>query len=675
MLHRLPKPNLPQLKLTGVQMAQTAHVAISEEEESRRNHEADVAKNKYASHMAEMDHGAARVDLHFKTALKLAFGLMHDETEIKEALQIYQFLCDKKITPSDLRGKGRLIQAPGDPNNVVFEYTSGRGRRQFSLVDLEAKFEKYRSAQSPTAIWDELFREMKNDDPMVSSVKAILAIPRIYDLIRWDSSYDWMRFALIVIIEEVSMYGRPSKVTLSLVNAGLSEPLIDHFASETGIWPTHAVQIGDGTGEFELLEQEDEVFSGDVNRLNPAKINDGDHEEIGDPELDQSFEKAVSNHSVNTAILNDAAKATLRDESLDVTQSSVAENELNACKTKPRAGQDVDTITASKEEIDDLTKLMAEASFGTPSMTSNEGAEHMHFETKKISFGEIPLRIVLQKVNGACPLLAIVNALALKGRIKQAVDEEGNYNKALTDVINLIPTLNEGLIINVDFPSPHDFEFTPALSWLELVGLNLVHGWLPDPQLQEYCTLFGSMSYTQAQIKMIEKGGDTDGLIIGEFLNTTANQLTYYGIAEEDGSLTVMNLLNLAETSGRNDKTNIGTAAQKNANVQSAIAVFGMQDEQKQLSEGNKTIGKQNEGKYNWQLIGKQNEIGQMIVSAQTKQDSRTCGCFKPLLVGFMMTVTIVFFASLVTIVFFLGSNVEGTTTYSPGGPRKRTVT
>ncbi|CAJ0918712.1 unnamed protein product, partial [Mesorhabditis belari] len=315
-----------------------------------------LLKTSTASHMAEMDHGAARVDLHFKTALKLAFGLMHDETEIKEALQIYQFLCDKKITPS------------GDPNNVVFEYTSGRGRRQFSLVDLEAKFEKYRSAQSPTAIWDEL-------------LKQFWQFRGIYDLIRWDSSYDWMEISPHRYREEVSMYGRPSKVTLSLVNAGLSEPLIDHFASETGIWPTHAVQIGDGTGEFELLdeqEQEDEVFSGDVNRLNPAKINDGDHEEIGDPELDQSFEKAVSNHSVNTAILNDAAKATLRDESLDVTQSSVAENELNACKTKPRAGQDVDTITASKEEIDDLTKLMAEASFGTPSMTSNEGTEHMH---------------------------------------------------------------------------------------------------------------------------------------------------------------------------------------------------------------------------------------------------------------------------------------------------------
>ncbi|CAJ0918655.1 unnamed protein product, partial [Mesorhabditis belari] len=351
-------------------------------------------------------------------------------------------------------------------------------------------------------------------------------------------------------------------------------------------------------------------------------INDGDHKEIEDPKLDQSFETAISSHSVNTAILNenvldhsgmskdsvgtailnenvldgsgmskdsvetailnDAAKAALREESQDVTQSSVAEDELNSSKAEkpivdmPRtdrtaAGQDVDTITASKEEIDDLTKLMAEASFETPSATSNEGAKHIHFETKKISFGEVPLRIVLQKVNGACPLLAIVNALALKGQItlrdvphvslaelneivgdcllrlkpELPVNEEGNYNKALTDVINLIPTLNEGLTINVHFRSPHDFEFTPALSLFDLVGLNLVHGWLPDPQLQELCALLGSMSYTQAQIKMIEKEGDTDGLIIGEFLNTTANQLTYYGILAltetlKDGEVAVL---------------------------------------------------------------------------------------------------------------------------------------
>ena len=37
------------------------------------------------------------------------------------------------------------------------------------------------------------------------------------------------------------------------------------------------------------------------------------------------------------------------------------------------------------------------------------------------------------------------------------------------------------------------------------------------------------MNYTQAQIKMIEKEGDTDGLILEEFFNATATQLTYYG--------------------------------------------------------------------------------------------------------------------------------------------------
>ncbi|CAJ0918509.1 unnamed protein product, partial [Mesorhabditis belari] len=50
------------------------------------------------------------------------------------------------------------------------------------------------------------------------------------------------------------------------------------------------------------------------------------------------------------------------------------------------------------------------------------------------------------------------------------------------------------------------------------------------------------------------------------------------------------------------------------------------------------------------EAIGKQNEVGQMIVNVQTKQKPGTSGCFKPLLVGFLVTVTIVFLVSLVSI-------------------------
>lgn len=49
--------------------------------------------------------------------------------------------------------------------------------------------------------------------------------------------------------------------------------------------------------------------------------------------------------------------------------------------------------------------------------------------------------------------------------------------------MNIIPKLKTGLDVNILFDSIHGFETTPELSMFELFNVDLVHGWLVDPQV------------------------------------------------------------------------------------------------------------------------------------------------------------------------------------------------
>lgn len=49
--------------------------------------------------------------------------------------------------------------------------------------------------------------------------------------------------------------------------------------------------------------------------------------------------------------------------------------------------------------------------------------------------------------------------------------------------MDIIPKLKTGLDVNILFDSIHGFETTPELSMFELFNVDLVHGWLVDPQV------------------------------------------------------------------------------------------------------------------------------------------------------------------------------------------------
>jgi hypothetical protein len=198
------------------------------------------------------------------------------------------------------------------------------------------------------------------------------------------------------------------------------------------------------------------------------------------------------------------------------------------------------------------------------------------------------IAIITQNENGPCPLIAIMNVLLLKGDVRVPKGEfnvcfvtfaatlttnsfpkvmdvitadqlmeflgdnilsnmpknlsngaQLNYEQNMMDAIAILPKLQTGLDVNVRFTSVTDFEFTPELIVFDLLRIPLFHGWLVDPVVDaEAAAAIGSCSYNQLVDKIINNKCSektflvTEALQAEHFLETTATQLTYYGLEE-----------------------------------------------------------------------------------------------------------------------------------------------
>uniref|UniRef100_A0A1I7UZ85 Ubiquitin carboxyl-terminal hydrolase n=1 Tax=Caenorhabditis tropicalis TaxID=1561998 RepID=A0A1I7UZ85_9PELO len=195
------------------------------------------------------------------------------------------------------------------------------------------------------------------------------------------------------------------------------------------------------------------------------------------------------------------------------------------------------------------------------------------FKTKKIRFGPLDYQIVTQNLNGPCPLIAIVNALVLKGKLvippsaahvssselltlltnyllACAPSEEDKlrkecYENNLEGVMNLMDTLVDGLDVNVKFSDVDAFEFTPALSLFDLVSVRLYHVWLPDPQFPLIYDLIRSSNYNEMIVKMCTDEESDEKELIKAFHEESVSQITFHGLATlmekmKDGELAVL---------------------------------------------------------------------------------------------------------------------------------------
>lgn len=131
--------------------------------------------------------------------------------------------------------------------------------------------------------------------------------------------------------------------------------------------------------------------------------------------------------------------------------------------------------------------------------------------------------------------------------------------------MDVFPKLLTGLDVNVKFQKVQDFEFTQDVTFFDMVGINLYHGWLADPQSPAYevvknysynqaleiITLYQQMTQTENSSKTsnesdspVEKQNEIqnseekdrimkEGIILKDWLLLdTAHQLTYHGIIE-----------------------------------------------------------------------------------------------------------------------------------------------
>lgn len=185
---------------------------------------------------------------------------------------------------------------------------------------------------------------------------------------------------------------------------------------------------------------------------------------------------------------------------------------------------------------------------------------------------------MLQNENGPCPLLAAANCLLLKGTItlpsnivgagvvtidqlvnvlaeKILANQKGgpDSDHHVQEVLTIFPSLQFGMDVNPKFTAgPTGVEYTMHLNAFDLLHIELVHGWLLEPDAPEY-EFIGSLTYNQLVNAVIE-GNDaeaaldratdgqelanredlstkaTKGSVVKLFLDRSAHQLTQYGL-------------------------------------------------------------------------------------------------------------------------------------------------
>lgn len=184
------------------------------------------------------------------------------------------------------------------------------------------------------------------------------------------------------------------------------------------------------------------------------------------------------------------------------------------------------------------------------------------FALKGVPFRGRHVQIVCQADNGPCPLLAVCNALLLRGALTlppsggdewvggdslaaalrsqllaasgAAATADANAQAVLCEALAQVRGLVRGLDVNVRFSDVEGFESTPQLSVFDAAGVRLLHGWVYGPHEPAACAL-GSVTYNQAVELAIGEAPPTAALPA-----TVAQQqpdlLTFAPINEDTGT-------------------------------------------------------------------------------------------------------------------------------------------
>lgn len=81
---------------------------------------------------------------------------------------------------------------------------------------------------------------------------------------------------------------------------------------------------------------------------------------------------------------------------------------------------------------------------------------------------------------------------------------QANQQQQIADALAVLPKLGRGLDVNLRFQKVSDFEYTDELSVLDMLGMNMVHGWLCDPQDTRSASVIKDMSYNQLICMLVD---------------------------------------------------------------------------------------------------------------------------------------------------------------------------
>ncbi|XP_061178152.1 ubiquitin carboxyl-terminal hydrolase MINDY-2-like isoform X1 [Saccostrea echinata] len=251
------------------------------------------------------------------------------------------------------------------------------------------------------------------------------------------------------------------------------------------------------------------------------------------------------------------------------------------CREKSELSTTTTTTTDSYESSDtsqtsgEQTKLRVElpalasvndAAIGATATPVDNSCEPSVYHVKWTSFNSLEVPIITQNENGPCPLLAVMNILLLKAKVRldpgiEVITPEQimtylgdsillsaptngteavqlNFQQNMHDAMAVIHKLQTGLDVNVRFTGIQDFEYTPECIIFDLLGIPLYHGWLVDPQDMKMVEAIGNCSYNQLVEKIISDRSSeredlvNQALLAEAFLDRTASQLTYHGLYE-----------------------------------------------------------------------------------------------------------------------------------------------
>lgn len=204
---------------------------------------------------------------------------------------------------------------------------------------------------------------------------------------------------------------------------------------------------------------------------------------------------------------------------------------------------------------------------------------NMSFKLKRVEYLDSrtdtkrQISIVTQNENGPCPLIAVVNALILRGDLdlsasdelsfqelvssvgqlvlerweERAIAEGGDLKRNMDDCLALLgsSSMYAGMDMNVRFDGVLSFENTRELVLFDMLGLRVCHAWIPPSEIGIPDEV-KQLTYNQVMDKLItEKSESTSAaseantqfMLMQEFLDNSKSQITVEGISALQAAL------------------------------------------------------------------------------------------------------------------------------------------